>query len=192
MRKSIFAGLLLALATVVVIGLSAFFDLELESTVLFGAAVGAVLALVPDRSMLLRFIGFASGFVIAWGAYLARAKFLPDTVGGEAVFAGLILLLCVVVVAVSAGRVPLWSTLLGTAAMVGGYEYTFAAAVPEAASTSVTAATSLVFCLAVGFLVAATVAPGTDTSGAQPPRPRENDEDPEHTNFDDLMMEKSQ
>jgi hypothetical protein len=183
MRKSIFAGLILALAAALVMWLSAAFDLELDSVVLLGAAVGAVVALVPDRRPLARFVGFAAGFVAAWVGFFVRAAVLPDTAGGRAVAVGLVLLLCVVVVAVSAGRLPLWSALLGTAAMVGGYEYTYAAAPPEVASTSVSAATSLLFCLAVGYLVAAMVAP---PDGAAPSR-RTRDEDLENTSFDDLM-----
>jgi hypothetical protein len=188
MRKSIFAGLVLALAAGLVMWLSAVFDLELESVVLLGAAVGAAVALVPDRTPLVRFLGFAGGFVAAWIGFFARAAFLPDTAGGRAVAVALVLLLCVVVVAVSAGRLPLWSTLLGTAAMVGGYEYTYAAAPPEVATTSVSAATSLLFCIAVGYLVAATVAPQAGVAAA---RPRTRDEDLENTRFDDLMMEKT-
>jgi hypothetical protein len=184
MRKTIFVGLVLALAAALVMWLSAVFDLELESVVLLGAAVGAVIALVPDRTPLVRFLGFAAGFVAAWLGFFARAAFLPDTASGRAVAVALVVLLCVVVVAVSAGRLPLWSALLGTAAMVGGYEYTYAAAPPEVATTSVSAATSLLFCIAVGYLVAATVAP--PQSGLVPPRPR-NDKNLENTSFDDLM-----
>ncbi len=187
MRKTIFAGLVLALAAALVMWLSAFFDLELDSVVLLGAALGAAVALVPDRSPLVRFLGFAAGFVAAWVGYFARAAFLPDTASGRAVAVGLVLLLCVAVVAVTAGRLPLWSTLLGTAAMVGGYEYTYAAAPPEVATTSVSAATSLLFCIAVGYLVAATVAPQGRATGVVPPRPRTSDEDLENTSFDDLM-----
>jgi hypothetical protein len=102
---------------------------------------------------------------------------------------GLVLLLCVAVVAVSAGRLPLWSALLGAAAMAGGYEYTYAAAPPEVATTSVSAATSLLFCVAVGFLVAATVAPYTRPAGVASTRP--GDDDLDNTAFDDLMMEKT-
>ncbi|MGH3335374.1 MAG: hypothetical protein ACRDOZ_06100 [Nocardioides sp.] len=187
MRKTIFAGLVLALAAALVMWLSAFFDLELDSVVLLGAALGAAVALVPDRSPLVRFLGFAAGFVAAWVGYFARAAFLPDTASGRAVAVGLVLLLCVAVVAVTAGRLPLWSTLLGTAAMVGGYEYTYAAAPPEVATTSVSAATSLLFCIAVGYLVAATVAPQARATGVVPPRPRTSDEDLENSSFDDLM-----
>jgi hypothetical protein len=186
MRKTIFAGLLLALAAVLVMWLSAGFDLELESVVLLGAAVGAVVALVPDRSPLVRFLGFASGFLAAWVGYFVRAALLPDTASGRAVSVGIVLLLCTVVVAVSAGRVPLWSTLLGAAALAGGYEYTYAAAPPEVATTSVSAATSLLFCLAVGYLVAVMVAPQAGVTGVAA-RPRMRDEDLENTSFDDLM-----
>jgi hypothetical protein len=190
MRKSIFAGLILALAAALVMWLSAVFDLELESVVLMGAAVGAVVALVPDRTPLARFLGFAAGFVAAWLGFFARAALLPDTPGGRAVAVGLVLLLCVAVAALSAGRVPLWSALLGAAAMSGGYEYTYAAAPPEVASTSVSAATSLLFCIAVGYLVAATVAPTAGQAGVAPRGPR-TDDDLENTRFDDLMMEKT-
>jgi hypothetical protein len=191
MRKSIFAGLVLALASALVMWLSAIFDLELESVVLLGAAVGAVVALVPDRTPLFRFLGFAAGFVAAWLGFIARAALLPDTDGGLAVFVALVLLLCVGAFAVSVGHLPLWSTLLGAAAMSGGYEYTYAAAPPEILSTSVSAATSLLFCIAVGFLVAATVAPAAGQAGVAPRGPRTGDDDLENTSFDDLMMEKT-
>ncbi len=187
MRKTIFAGLILALAAALVMWLSAVFDLELESVVLLGAAVGAVVALVPDRGLLVRFLGFTAGFVAAWIGFFVRAAYLPDTAGGRAVAVGLVLLLCVAAVALSRGRLPLWSTLLGTAAMGGGYEYTYAAAPPEVATTSVSAATSLLFCIAVGFLVAATVAPPTGPTAALPPRPRKSDENLDNTSFDELM-----
>ena len=184
MRKTIFAGLFLALAAALVMWLSAMWDLELESFVLLGVAVGAVVALVPDRTPLFRFLGFAAGFLVTWVGYAIRALWLPDTDGGRAVAVGLILLLCVAVFAASVGHLPLWSTLLGAAALSGGYEYTYAAAPPEMASTSVSAATSLLFCLAVGYLVAATVAP---QAGPVPSRPRSRDEDLDNTSFDDLM-----
>ena len=184
MRKTIIAGLVLALATALVMWLSAAFDLELDSVVLLGVAVGAAVALVPDRTPLARFGGFAAGFLAAWVGFLLRAAVLPDTAGGRALAVGLVLLLCVAVFAASVGRLPLWSALLGAATMSGGYEYTYAAAPPEVATTSVSAATSLLFCIAVGYLVAATVAP---QAGALPSRSRTRDEDLETTSFDDLM-----
>ena len=64
---------------------------------------------------------------------------------------GLVVVLCVAIAAVSMGRLALWSTLLGTAGFTGAYEFTFAAAPPEVASTSVSVATTLLFNVAVGF-----------------------------------------
>ena len=178
MRKTLVAGLVLAVAAVLVVLVSSALDLELESVALLGAALGAVVALVPDRTPLVRLGGFAAGFVAAWIGYVVRAALLPDSAGGRAVAVGLVVLLCVGITAVSMDRLPLWTTLLGTAALAGAYEFTYAAAPPEFASTSVSTATTLLFNVAVGFLAAALVAPaisrprhvGTSTTTTVPPR----------------------
>lgn len=159
MRKSLLAGVLLAVAAVVVVLVSAAFGLDLESVALLGAALGAVVALVPDRTPAVRLGGFAAGFLVAWLGYVLRAAMLPDTAGGHAAAVGLVVLLCVAVTAVSRGRIPLWTTLLGTAALSGAYELTYVAAPPEVLSTSMTTATTLLFNVGVGFLAAALVAP---------------------------------
>jgi hypothetical protein len=191
MRRTLLAGVVLTIAAVLVVIVSSALDLELESVALLGAALGAVVALVPDRGPLARVGGFAAGFVIGWVGYLVRAAVLPDTSSGRAVAVGIVVLLCVVVTAASMDRLPLWSVLLGTAAVAGAYEFTYAAAPPELPSTSVTTATTLLFNLAVGFLAAATFAPVV--AGAAPARPGRADEpsdSPATTPLDD-MMEKS-
>src|SRR6478672_783735 len=114
MRRTLLAGVVLAVAAVLVVVVSAIFDLELESVALLGGALGAVVALVPDRTPLARLGGFAAGFVAAWIGYALRAAVLPDTSAGRAVAVGLVVLLCVGVTALSMNRLPLWSTLLGT------------------------------------------------------------------------------
>jgi hypothetical protein len=191
MRKTLFAGLLLAVAAVLVVYVSSVFGLELESVALLGAALGAVVALVPDRSPAARLGGFAAGFVAAWIGYALRAAVLPDTAAGRAVAVGLVVVMCVAVTAVSRDRLPLWSTLLGTAALAGGYEFTFAAAPPEMASTSLTSATTLLFNVAVGFLAAAFIAP-VDWPGRNPkPAPPAAAPDDDSSSLDDLMMEKA-
>ena len=159
MRKSLLAGVLLAVAAVVVVLVSSAFGLDLESVALLGAALGAVVALVPDRTPGIRLAGFAAGFLAAWLGFLLRAGALPDTAGGRAVAVGVVVLLCVGVSAASVGRIPLWSTLLGTAALSGAYEFTYAAAPPEVLSTSMSTATTLLLNVGVGFLAAALVAP---------------------------------
>lgn len=187
MRKTMLVGLVLTIAAVVVAIVSSWFDLELEPVALLGVAVGGVLALVPGRSPLMHLAGFAGGFVVAWVGYLVRAAMLPDSTGGRALFVGLVMILAVGIALASMDRIPLWSTLLGAAAMAGAYEYTFAAAIPEAASTSVTAATSLLMATAVGFLAAAIAAPGGDEPAERThraPAPRNDDET---ARFDDMM-----
>ncbi|QWZ09419.1 hypothetical protein KRR39_06525 [Nocardioides panacis] len=196
------------MAAVLVVIVSSALDLELESVALLGGALGAVVALVPDRTPLVRLGGFAAGFVAAWIGYVVRAALLPDTAGGRAVAVGLVVLLCVGITAASMNRLPLWTTLLGTAALSGAYEFTFAAAPPELASTSVSTATTLLFNVAVGFLAAALVAPSprpegatghrssapsddsTKTSGT-PRTPKKTSADSGDSKLDDFMMEKT-
>lgn len=197
MRRTLVAGLVLAVAAVLVVLVSSGLDLELESVALLGGALGAVVALVPDRSALARLGGFAGGFVAAWIGYVVRAAMLPDTAGGRAVAVGLVVLLCVAITAVTMDRLPLWTTLLGTAALTGAYEFTYAAAPPELATTSVSTATTLLFNVAVGFLAAALVAPHSRTGPSH--RTEGTDRPYGHTTqpaddakLDDFMMEKTQ
>jgi len=189
MRKSLLAGVLLAVAAVVVVLVSAAFGLDLESVALLGAALGAVVALVPDRTPGVRLAGFAAGFLAAWLGYLLRAGALPDTAGGRAVAVGVVVLLCVGVTAASVGRIPLWSTLLGTAALSGAYEFAYAAAPPEVLSTSMSTATTLLLNVGVGFLAAALVAPSEAAGRPRAAKPVEDT--PTDPQLDDLM-EKSQ
>jgi len=186
MRRNFLCGLTLAVAAVVVVVLSATFDLELESVALLGAALGAVLALVPDRGPGARLAGFGLGFVIAWGGYIVRAQFLPDTSSGRAVAVGIVVVLCTLVAALSADRLPLWSVLLGTAAFAGGYEFTYNAAPPELLDSSLSTATTLLFTVGIGFLAASLVAPGSDPLGARP-APGTRPVSTENTRLDEIM-----
>ena len=73
MRRNLLAGLCLAVAAGLLVVVGAALDLELESVALLGAALGAVVALVPDRTPLVRLGGFAAGFVAALVGYVLRA-----------------------------------------------------------------------------------------------------------------------
>jgi hypothetical protein len=159
MRRTILAGVVLALAAMVVVVLGNALDLDLESVALLGAAMGAVVALVPDGTPGVRLSGFAAGFVVAWVGYLVRAQFLPDTAGGRAVAVGLVVLVCVGLVAASAHRLPLWTVLLGAGAFAGAYEFSFDQAPPEVLSTSMSTATTMALDVAIGFLAAAFFSP---------------------------------
>lgn len=190
MRKSLLAGVVLAVAAMLVVAMSAALELDLESTALLGVALGAVVALVPDRTPLVRLAGFAAGVVISWLGYVARAALLPDTASGRAVAVGIVVLLCVGVTAATMNRVPLWSVLLGTAGFAGAYEFTFAAAPPELPSTSVSTVTVLLFNVAVGFLVAALAAPAEGPAVVERRRstPLGGDQSP-NAALDEMMME---
>ncbi|MGN6577278.1 MAG: hypothetical protein ACTHKG_16515 [Nocardioides sp.] len=193
MRRTMLVGAVLAVVAFLVVIVSNWLDLELDSVAMVGIALGAVVALVPDRSPLMRLAGFAAGIVLAWIGFLLRAAVLPDTYTGRALGLGLVILLCTVVAAATATRVPLWSTLVGAAALSGAYEYTFAAAMPEVTTTSVTAVTALVLTSAVGFLVVALLAPGTPAEETErpAPRPKAPRADDNDTTKLDEMMEKT-
>jgi hypothetical protein len=188
MRRNLLVGVVLMVAAVVVVVVSDLFDLKLDSAALLGLAVGAVVALVPDGNPATRLIGFVVGIVAAWVGYLLRAGLLPDSVAGRSVAVVIVLAVCVALAAATTGRVPLWSSLLGAAAMVGAYEYSYAAAPPEVMSTSVSAVTALLMTSAVGFLVPALLAPRESRRTSFVSRPSTVDD--ETTSFDD-MMEKS-
>ncbi|MGA9750017.1 MAG: hypothetical protein WBQ50_21395 [Nocardioides sp.] len=192
MRKTLLVGGVLIVAAVVLVVLSDLFDLELEAAALLGLAVGAIVALVPDGRPGLRLIGFVVGIAAAWVGYLVRAGFLPDSVAGRAASIVLVLAVCVVVAAATGARVPLWSTLLGAAAVVGAFEFTYAAAPPEVMSTSLSAVTSLLMTSAIGFLAVALTAPREQRSPVRQRADRAHDADHADNASLENMMEKSQ
>jgi hypothetical protein len=155
MPRTILAGLLLVLAAGLTVWLGEGLHLDLESVALLGVAVGGAVALVPHETSVRRLAGFLLGFVAAFVGYLFRAAVTPDTSAGRAIAAALIVLICVGVAAIAANRLPLWAVLLGAASLSGAYEFTYAQAPTRVLSTSVSSATSLLLCAAVGFAVAA-------------------------------------
>ena len=159
MRRMLLVGVLLAVAAAAAVGLSAALDLELESVALLGAAMGAVVALVPDKTLWARVSGFAAGFVFAWIGYVLRAALLPDTTGGHAVAVAIVVFGCGALAAASAECIPVWATLLGAGAFAGAYEFAYVAAPPEIASTSVSTATTMLFNVAIGLLAGVLVSP---------------------------------
>lgn len=191
MRKSLLVGAVLTVTAVLVVVLSDLFDLKLDAVTLLGVALGAVVALVPDRTPAMHMAGFAVGFVAVWVAYLLRAGMLPDSTGGRAFAVALVMVICVAVATLSMGRVPLWASLLGAAALTGAYEYTYTLAPAEVAGTSMTAATSLLMTAAFGFLVVALLAPGPDDEAEAPRAARPKADDGEHHAALDDMMETS-
>jgi hypothetical protein len=179
-------AVLIVVATLAVV-LSDVFDLEFDSVAVLGIGAGAVVALVPDRSPLMRLAGFAAGFAAAWIGYLVRAGMLPDSTGGRAFSVALVLVLCVAVAVASVGRVPLWAPLLGAAALSGAYEYTYSAAPSEVVSTSMSSVTALLLTSAIGFLAVALLAPGSDEDQAATHRPAPRSDEGDRHSLDDMM-----
>lgn len=173
MRKYMISGLLLAVAALLTVVAGEWLDLQIEHTALLGVTAGGVVALVPDASVGRRLAGFALGVLVTLVGYLVRAAMLPDTAGGRAVFTALVIVLCVGVVALSLGRLPLWSVLLGAVGFAGAFEAAYDAAPPRVLSNSVSMLTTLALCVAVGFLAAGIV--GADRTRPEPPADDEPD-----------------
>ena len=200
MVKSLVTGLCLAVLAAAVIALSEILSLDLEHVALLGAALGGVLGLVGHRPGWGKVAGFGVGFVAAWLGFALRAGLLPDAPAGRAVAAFLVVAIIAVVAAVTGGRLPLWSGLLGAAAIVGAYEEAYTAAPPQFLSDSPGAATTVLLAVALGFLVtnllplqtasalATEAAEGTNVAAAR--RAERTDRRPagdDQTSIDDLV-----
>ena len=170
MRKALLPGALLAVAAAVIVLLGGWLGDDLQHFALLGAALGGVIGLAPHRPAWGKLAGFAGGFVLAWVGFALRAAVLPDSAGGRAVAAFLVILACVLLCAVSSGRIPLWSALVGAAAIVGAYETTYTSAPSQFLTESPTAATTILFAAALGFLATTALAdalPGTEGAGIE-------------------------
>ena len=154
MRRTAIGGAILAVVAFLLILFGEALDLDLEKVALTGAALGAVVALVPDRQPLFRGLGFAGGFLVGWGGYALRAGFLPDTSLGRALAALLVLLVLMAIALATGTRVPLWSLLTGAAAMAAAYETTFMITPSAFPYESPTAATQMAMAAGIGYLAA--------------------------------------
>lgn len=165
MNTRVIKGAVLALFGALTIGLGHLFGLDLDQVALLGVALGAVIGLVPDRSLTERLIGFAIGFALAWIGYGVRAAMLPDTATGRAVAVFAVIIIAMLVVLATGSRIPLWSTLVGAAALVGAYEQTYADSPSLFLSDSPTAATTVLLACAMG--VVGSVLLGEDIAGSR-------------------------
>lgn len=156
MRRTLVTGGLLAVFAALLAQFGGALGLEEIRSALLGAALGAALGLVPGRDApLARAAGFLVGFVVGLIGYALRAGLLPDTGGGRALAAFLVVVLLTGVCAATLGWMPLWSGLLGIAAIAGAYEYAFGIDPTAFTSQAFTAATTVLLAAAVGFLVGA-------------------------------------
>lgn len=159
MTRHVLAGAFLAVIATLTVLLSGVLGPEVQGVALLGAALGGALGLVPDRTPGQRAGAFAAGFAAAWLGYLLRAAALPDAPSGRAVAVLVVLLVCLAVGAGTRGRLPLWATLLGAAAMAGSYEVAYAADPSGFATTSPVAATAVLLTAGAGFFATALLGP---------------------------------
>jgi hypothetical protein len=159
LRASLLGTVALAPAVAVLFWFSQGLDLEVEPVALMGVLLGGAVGLVPDRAPGWRVAGAAAGFVVAFVMYPVRALYLPDSTGGVITFAVILVLLLAGAHAVSFGRIPAWSLLLGAGAFVAGFEADYVAAPSETGTTIVAAATALLLAVGVGLLVASCFGP---------------------------------
>ena len=186
MRRTLISGLLLIVSAVLTMLLSSVLDLELEPTVLLGVSAGAVVALVPDMTAARRIVGFLLGLLGSLVSYFVRAGFTPDTAAGRAAYVGLAVALVVLVAILSANKLPLWSALLGAGTFAGAFESTYAAAPPRVVDNSLGTFTTLLLCVAIGFLAAGL---GEGARGVGATRPSESND---HDTTTDEQMETAQ
>lgn len=163
MRRTALGGAILAVIAFLLVLFGQALSLDLERVALTGAALGAVIALVPDRAPLLRAAGGTAGFLVAWVGYGLRALLLPDTSFGRALAVLLVVLLLMVISVVSGTRLPLWSLLVGAALLSAAYETTFMATPSAFLYESPTAATQMALAAGVGYLAASFLGPAIDT-----------------------------
>lgn len=159
MLKTVISGLLLAVFGALTVVLGGALGLDLDHVALLGTALGAVIGLVPDRSAVGRVIGFLLGVVVAWVSFALRAAVLPDSASGRAVATFVAVVACLVICAAALRRIPLWSTLVGMAAVVGAYESVYTNAPAEFLRESPVALTTVVLAAAMGYLAASLVGP---------------------------------
>lgn len=124
MKRTLIGGAALAVAAVLAIYLGDALNLGLPNPLL-GVTIGGALALAPGEHKLGRLVGFLVGIVVAFGGYGLSAAMLPASTGGLAVWAVVVIVLATAFAALSFGRMPLWSVLLGIAGFVGAYDWTY-------------------------------------------------------------------
>ena len=142
---------------------------DLPAVALLGVGAGAVLGLVGDRSPGERALGFLAGLVAAWLGYALRAGLLVATGAGRAVAVVVVISVITAVATASADRLPLWTGLLGAAALAGAYELVYAGDPTAFASSSTAAVTSVLLAAALGFVVG-TAVPLLLGGGTEPAR----------------------
>lgn len=174
MRRTLLGGAALALVAALLADHGGHLGMEATRTALYGIALGSVLGLARDSQggggPVARAGGFAAGFAFGWIGYALRAGVLPDIPMGRAIAAFAVVMLVTAVAALSRGRVPMWTGLLGVAAIAGAYETTFGLNPTAFLTESVTAATTVLLAAGIGYVVTESFGETAAVSETEPPR----------------------
>ena len=153
-RRTAVVGGALAVAAGLLADHGSVLGADLPHTALLGAGLGAVLGLVHDGSVAGRVGGFLTGFFTTWIGYALRAGAFPDIPLGRALAAVIVIGIITAVAVVTAGRLPLWSGLIGSGALLGAYETQFVTTPTSFLGDSLTAMTTVLVSCSLGLLVA--------------------------------------
>lgn len=165
--RTLVAGGALSLGAWLLVAQGSVLGPDLQHVALLGAALGAVLGLVHDGSIAGRTGGFLVGFGAAWFGYALRAGVFPDTTGGVALAALIVLAVVTAVAFATADRMPLWSALVGAGALLGAYESTFVQTPTAFLADSTSAATTVLVASAFGLLISSVVTDLVDARAAR-------------------------
>ena len=171
MAKVPIQGLAVFAAGLVALIINRVLNLELGSIAL-GLAIGAALGLVTSHGVLGRIGGFLLGVVVAVVMYGVRTLFLNTSFEGQVAGLTITLVLIVLICAVTGGRLPLWSALLGSALVVGAYETPYLSNPSNLTSELVQYTTMALLPAALAFLGAVLVSnyrSGDDPGAESPP-----------------------
>lgn len=174
-RSTLLCGALLAVVAGLLCLVGEALGLDTQHVALVGGALGGVVGLVQERTPAMRATGFLIGLVVAWLGFAVRALYLPDSASGRAVAAIAVVAVCVLFTAGSANRIPLWTLLIGAAAMVAVYEESYTADSPAFLAQSPSAATGVLLAAGIGFLATSFQAPRQAAAKRRTEDPPEGD-----------------
>ncbi|MAT60239.1 MAG: hypothetical protein CMH41_01050 [Micrococcales bacterium] len=151
MAKVFVQGIAVVVAGVVALFLNRFLDLG-TSSVVFGLLIGGAIGIARDGSALGRIGGFVLGLIAGIVFYGLRLAVFNDSFPGQILTLLILVALVTIVCGLTAGRMPLWSSMLGSALIVGAFEYSYENEIYYAQSLIVSNTTSALLPAALGIL----------------------------------------
>ena len=178
MAKVFVQGIAIVVAGVVALFLNRFLDLG-TSSVVFGLLIGGAIGIARDGSALGRIGGFVLGIIAAFVFYGLRLLVFNDSFPGQILTLLILVALVAVVCGLTSGRMPLWSGMLGSALVVGAFEYSYENQIYYVQSLIVSNTTAALLPAALGILAGVLVgnfrrsSDDPPTSTQAPPTPEQ-------------------